>query len=184
MSNLDDNYYLVRKDTSEVVDETNGDETFVKLRAGDVILRREGLENRVKLSPVNMRFGKSNLDVMWDIYKKYPIFFKMIQYLQYQSGKLVFSNGREINRKNLAQLCGVSKNTVDRQIKAMINDDVIKAVKSGRCVIYYLNPYIVHKGSMVYDTLLEMFKNSSFKESCVKLPKGDKYDGIRGIKRT
>lgn len=174
MSNLDDAYYLVRKDTSEVVDENNPDEMFVKVRTGDVILRKEGIENKVKLSPINMQFGKTNLSVLWDISQKYPIFFKMVDYLQYQTGKVVFCNGKEINRKNLIKLTGLSKNTVDKQLRDLQKDDLIKSVKNGREVIYYVNPYIVHKGSLVHDELKEMFRNSIYKKNCPKTVKGDK----------
>lgn len=173
-SNLDEAYYLVRKDTSEVVDENNSDEMFVKVRAGDVIIRKDGLENKIKCSPVDMHYGKTNLDELWNIAIKYPIFFKMLEYLQYQSGKVVFPNGKEINRKNLIKLSGFSKNTVDKQIKELINDDIIKSVKNGRSVIYYVNPYIAHIGSTVHDPLLEMFNGSIYKKTCRKKINGDK----------
>lgn len=174
MSNLDDAYYLVKKDTSEVVDENNSDEMFVKVKTGDIILRKDGLKDKVKCSPVDMLYGKSNLDALWDIALKYPIFFKMVQYLQYQSGKIAFPNGREINRKNLITLTGFSKNTIDRQIKGLIDEDIIKSVKDGRNCIYFVNPYIVHIGSKVHDPLLEMFDGSIYKRTCRKKIKGDK----------
>ena len=177
MSNSEE-YYLVRKDTSEIVDESNVDEVFVKLRAGDVVLRKEGLEERTKLVSINMRFGKVNLNVLWDICRKYPIFFKMIEYLQYQSGKLTFSNGREINRRNLCELCNLSHNTVDRQIKGLIEEDIIKTVKNGRSIIFYVNPYVVHIGSTVYESLRDMFKDSIYKKNCAKLTKGDKNERL------
>lgn len=177
VNELDDSYYLVRKDTSEVVDENKFDETFVKIRAGDIILRKDGLSNKPKLSKVNMRYGKMNLDTLWYIHSKYPIFFKMIQYLQYQSGKLSFNNGKDVNKKHLSKLCNLSKNTIDKQIKGLIEEDIIKGVKNGRSVVYFVNPYVVHIGSQVHDSLIEMFKDSSYKRECYKL-RSEKNNGI------
>jgi hypothetical protein len=177
ISNLeDDGYYLVKRSTSEVVDENNSDEVFVKLRVGDKILRKDKIENVEKAVSINMRFMKINYYPFREICSKYSMFLTIIEYLHYETGRLMYRNGVLINRKGLLKISGVSKNTFDKQLKGLIEDDAIKSVKNGKSVVFFVNPFIVHIGKKVHYSLYELFRDSKYKERRIKTLKGDKDD--------
>jgi len=139
-------------------------ESVAVLEAGDRILRRDAIYNPDKLSKVKMRFVKFNPSAPKEWGMKYPLILVLLDYIQYQTGKLVYRNGVTINRRNLSKVCGVSPSTVDRQLKGLMEEDVIKAVKNGRDTVFYINPYVVHVGPKVHGSLLELFKASRYRE--------------------
>jgi len=172
---MEEKYYIVNQN-GEVIDETLGDEVFTKLRTGDIVLKREGIIEKDKLVRANMQFGKINTSVLYEIGSKFPLFLKLTDIVQYQTGKLVYNNGVNVNRKNLIKWSGFSKNTIDRQIKGLIAQDVIKSVKDGRNVVYFMNPYVIHVGKMIYKSLDEMFKDTIYKKNVAKTTGGVKNE--------
>ena len=173
MSNLQETYYLVNDD-GEVIDKADGNEVFTKLQIGDRVLRKNSIEKIEKAIPLDMRFMKMNYYPFREISSKYSIFIRIIEYLQYETGKIVFRNGNMINRKTLLKLCGVSKNTFDKQMNGLIKDDAIKSVRDGKNVIYFVNPYIVHIGKKMSLSLYDLFKNTQYKRTYERTLKGDK----------
>lgn len=164
------NKYFLVDENGEILDETSEDgEVFTKLTIGDRVYRKSGEEETPRLRTIDMRFVKVNIHEIGRIGRKYPIFLRMIEYIQYQSNKLAFSNGKPINRQNLARVCGVCKNTVDTQLRGLIKEDVIKGVKDGRNCIYYVNPYIAHFGKQVYESVEKMFSSTIYKENRERL---------------
>lgn len=164
---------LVTED-GEVVQQVPRGQIFTCLTEGDRVFRKDGVENIEKSSPVNMRFGKINLKELANIGHKYPIFLDITNYVQYGTGKLVFRNGLPIHRSDLPKICNVSKNTVDRQLKGLMKDDVIKSVRDDKKIIYFMNPYVLHLGSKVRQSLLDLFADTEYKRTCEKMWNGDK----------
>jgi len=163
----------IADENGEIIKELSDSESLAILNVGDRILRRGKIEDLKKLVPIKMRFGKINMRAFGMICRKYPIFANMIEYVGYQTGKLSYRNGVLINRTNLAKACGVSSATVDRQIKGLIKDDVIKIVKDGRNSVFYVNPYIIHIGKCVYQSLVDMFRDTIYKKNYEKTLEGE-----------
>lgn len=175
MSKSSEKLYLVNSN-GEVIEEIPIGKTLTYLNEGDKVFRNDGIEGIEKTVAIKMRFAKVNLKVFWELCHKYPILTKMLEYLQYQTGKLVYRNGVTINRKNLARACGVTKGTITRQIKGLIEEDVIKIVKNGRDSIFYVNPYIAHIGKKVNYSLYVLFKDTIYKKKYDKTLEGEKDD--------
>ena len=162
MEVIDEGKYLVNE-YGEVIDELKDGQVFVVLQEGDRILRKDDIEPVEKTVEIRMRFAKVNFMVIGEICDKYSIFGKLIQYVGYGTGKLIHRNGRLITRENLPEICGVSKITVDRQLKGMLKDDILKKELTVDGIAYFMNPYIVHLGKRINYSLFEMFKNTEYR---------------------
>ena len=173
MKSLRETYYLVNDD-GEVIDKADGNEVFAKLEIGDRVLRKNSIEKIEKAIPLDMRFMKINFYPFREICRKYSIFLSIVEYLQYETGRIVFRNGNMINRKTLLKLCGVSKNTFDKQMSGLIKDDAIKGVRDGKNIIYFVNPYIIHIGKKVNLSLYDLFKDTQYKRTYERTLKGNK----------
>lgn len=149
-------------------------ETVAVLNVGDTILRRNGLIKSDKLVSIDMRFTKTNQLVYGKLAYKYPLLNLLMEYIQYQTGKLVYRNNVTLNRKNLAKVCGISSATINRQLKGLIEEDVIKVAKEGRNSVFFMNPYVVHVGKKVYESLVEMFSDTKYRKTYSKMIRGDK----------
>ena len=148
-------------------------DNLYEVEEGDRILRRKNLDEIDKQVEIKMRFAKVNYVVYGDIAYKYPVFLKMLKFIGYRSGKLMYRNGYPVNRRNLAKVCGVSSATINRQLKGLIDDDVIKVVREGRNAAYFVNPYVVHLGKKVNFSLYDMFKDSVYRDNYEKTIRGD-----------
>jgi hypothetical protein len=162
------------KESGEVVQQVPRGQIFTCLNEGDRVFRKDGVENIEKSAPVNMRFGKINLKELAKIGHKYPIFLDISDYVQYGTGKLVFRNGLPVHRSDLPRICNVSKNTIDRQLKGLMKDDVIKSVRDDKKIIYFMNPYVLHLGTNMRQSLLDLFADTEYKRTCEKTWSGDK----------
>lgn len=151
-------------------------ESVAILNAGDRILRRDDLLNPERLVPIKMRFGKINPKAVVDWGMKYPMILLLLPYVQYQTGKLVYRNGVTINRTNLSKAVGLSRSTVDRQLKGLMEEDVIKGVRNGRDTIFYINPYVVHIGSKVRQSLVDLFKDTKYRDNYERMLKKGRDD--------
>jgi hypothetical protein len=170
---MDKSGYIVDSDGVIVRNVGNIDNLF-EVEAGDRILRKKNLEGVDKLVEIKMRFAKVNYVVFGDIIDKYPVFAKMIKLIGYYSGRLMYKNGVSVNRRNLSKACGVSNATINRQLRGLINDDVIKVVREGREAAYFVNPYVVHLGKKVNLSLYELFKDTIYRENYEKTLRSDK----------
>lgn len=146
------------------------------VQKGDILLRKGKIEDFEHLTKINMKFVKVNPYAFEEIGYKYPLLSILIKYTQYQTGKLVYRNGAIVTRRNLVRVCKLSQSTVDRQIRGLIEEDVIKLVRDKKEAIYFMNPYVAHSGKKVTESLLELFRNTKFKDSYEETRKGDKDD--------
>ena len=160
--NLEEICYLVNKD-GEVIKEVSNPDNYVEMYEGDRLLRKSSLESFDKRVEIKMRFAKVNYVVFSDICNKYSIFCKLIPYIGYNTGKLRYRNGNKIRRKDLAKICGVSSITIDRQLKGLMRDDVIKSVKDNDGLNYYVNPYVVHLGKKINSFTYNLFKDTIYR---------------------
>ncbi len=161
-------------ENGEVINEVPRGKMFTYLDEGDRVFRRDRIDEIDRMSPVNMRFGKINLTDAAIIGHKYPIFLDLMKYVQYGTGKLVFRNGLPVSRDSFPRICNVSSHTIDRQLKGLMKDDVIKAVRNGKNKIYYMNPYILHLGQKIRNALVDLFKDTFYINTCEKMWDGDK----------
>jgi hypothetical protein len=149
-------------ESGEVLDSIDSTETYVKLNSGDRVLRKDYIEKIDKHKSINMRFAKINFLVNGDISRKYSIFPYLIQYVGYMNGVLRHRNGRLLTNDTIGELCHVSKITAIRQLRGMIKDDIIRKIKTDDGFAYVMNPFIVHLGKEINDSLYDMFKNSKY----------------------
>ena len=162
MEIIRDGKFLV-DENGEVINELNDGETYAILEEGERVLRKRDIEPIEKAVEIRMRFAKVNFLVIGEICDKYSIFPKLIQYVGYMSGKLIHRNGRVITREKLPVICGVSKITVDRQLKGLLKDDILKRELTDEGVVFYMNPYVVHLGRKINESLFKMFENTEYR---------------------
>ena len=164
MNKLEKVLYVVTEE-GEIIDSVSSDETVAKLRVGDRILRRDAIQPENKMVEIKMHFIKVNTDYFGDVAMKHPLISKLLKYIEYQTGRLVFANGVTINRKNLARACGVSKNTINRNLNKWLEEDILKVVKDGRDNVFFFNPWLAHSGSKVTQSLYDMFKDTMYRDT-------------------
>lgn len=156
--------YLV-DETGEVIETLSDDSNYVKLEIGDRVLRKNSIDSYEEMTKIPMRFKKINDSVFGDICLKYPLMLYLIKYIQYQSGRLVYRNGKNVRRKDISKICGLSKATIDRQMKGLMRDDVIKSQNEDGVIVYYVNPFVIHFGREIYKSSFDMFKDSIYREN-------------------
>ena len=76
---------------------------------------------------------------------------------------LQYSNGKNIRRKDVAKVCGVSESTAKRQLKGLVRDDVIHSVKRKKNYYLIVNPWICFRGRKIYLSLYDEFKLSHWR---------------------
>lgn len=153
--------YIV-DENGEILDKVCKNETYVKLGEGDRVLRKDYIEKIDKRRKINMRFAKVNPLVNGEISAKYSIFPYLVKYVGYMNGVLRHRNGKILRKENISELCGVSEITVTRQLRGMIKDEILKPIKTDDGIAYIMNPFVVHLGREINDSLYEMFENSVY----------------------
>lgn len=164
MSKIDKTMYLV-DENGEIIETLDDESTYVKVEAGDRVLRKNSIDSYEESYNIPMRFKKINDKVFGKICLKYPLLLYFIEYIQYKSGRLVYRNGKNVQRKDLPSICGLSKPTIDRQLKGLMREDVIKSRKEDGITVYYVNPYVIHFGRDIYKSSFELFKDSIYREN-------------------
>ena len=168
MKIIRDGKFLV-DENGEVIDELAEGKMYAVLEEGERVLRKRDIEPIEKAVEIRMRFAKVNFLVIGEICDKYSIFPKLIPYVGYMSGKLIHRNGRVITREKLPAICGVSKVTVDRQLKGLLKDDILKRELTDEGVVFYMNPYVVHLGRKINESLFKMFENTEYRYNYEKV---------------
>lgn len=155
-------FYVVDKD-GVIVETINPEETYVKLEDGDRVLRKKASDYLTNLVDIKYDFIKVNPKSYSEVTKKYSIFPTLTKYIGYMDNILEYSNGMNIERKDIMKLCDVSYVTVKRQLAGMIKDDVIHIVRKKRKTYITINPFICFKGKKIYISLYEEFKLSHWR---------------------
>lgn len=100
---------------------------------------------RLKLSPAE--------------YKMILLFFTLVSY---GSGLIMHGNYKEVTNEWIENELELTRNTVYKSIKKLLNYRIIYKGFSGKEIQYYFNPYIYQKGRYINKTLYEMFKKSEW----------------------
>ena len=87
--------FLINKH-GEVFDTLLPTERYVKLNAGDKILRGKTIEYLESSVAINYPFVKINSQIFNKFESKYKIIFKLLNYLGYMDGILSYDNGVNI----------------------------------------------------------------------------------------
>ena len=160
-----ENELYVVDENGEILDTISSADNYVKLSDGDKVVRKGVLQYLSDTKDIKYKFIKINPLIWGDVTTKYPILNYLIYYIGYMDNILVYKNGKNIQMKDIYKLCNVSESTAKRQIKKLLEDDIIHKVKSKKKTTYLVvNPYICMRGRRIYITLYEEFKNSIWKD--------------------
>ena len=83
-------------------------------------------------------------------------------------GKISYDNGRAVKLKDVSKLCNVSLSTAKRQIKGLVESDVLHKVKDKRrnTTFLVMNPFVAFIGRRIDLSLYEEFKLSEYRSKC------------------
>lgn len=79
----------------------------------------------------------------------------LMPYILFEKCSICYSNGRPLNVKKMADVAGVNYKTAYKYVKALC-DYRLLAKHEG---IYYINPWLVHRGTIIDSFLYELFKH-------------------------
>ena len=153
----------VTNEEGEVIDVIDPTDKYVKLSEGDKVVRKGVIQYLNETVDIKYHFIKINPYVYGDIAQKYPLVNCLIKYIGYMDGKITYSNGRTIKMKDISKISGFSYSTVKRQIKGLIELDVIHKIKD-KSTYFVFNPYVAYIGRKIYLSLYEEFKFSQYNE--------------------
>ena len=164
---MDKELYVV-DESGTIYDTLDNQYSYVKLKQGDKVLRKGALEYLQDTTDIKYHFIKINPVAWSEISIKYPIINQLVYYLGYMDNILSYRNGRFIKLKDIANICKVSESTAKRQLKGLVEDDVIHKVKNVKENTTYLvvNPWVCMRGRRIYRTLYNEFKSSNWQNEC------------------
>jgi len=152
----------VTDEHGEVIDIIESTDKYVKLSDGDKVVRKSVLQYLGDTVDLRYHFVKVNPNVYGDIANKCPILNILIGYIGYMDGIISYKNGKKVRLKDISKICNVSETTAKRQIKALIELDVIHKIR-GKPSYLVMNPYVAYLGRKIYLSLYEEFKFSEYK---------------------
>ena len=152
----------VTDEHGEVIDIIESTDKYVKLSEGDKVVRKGVLQYLNDTVDLKYHFVKVNPNVYGDIANKCPILNILIDYIGYMDGVISYKNGKIIRIKDIPKICNVSEATAKRQIKNLIEMDVIHKIR-GKPSYFVINPYVAYRGRKIYLSLYEEFKFTEYK---------------------
>lgn len=152
----------VTDEHGEVIDIIESTDKYVKLSDGDKVVRKSVLQYLGDTVDLRYHFVKVNPNVYGDIANKCPILNILIDYMGYMDGIISYKNGKIIRIKDIPKICNVSEATAKRQIKTLIELDVIHKIR-GKPSYFVINPYVAYRGRKIYLSLYEEFKFTEYK---------------------
>ena len=155
--------YLVDEngEVLKIIDDQN---KYVCIDDGDKVIRKGVLTYLSKTTDIKYHFVKIKQQIFNKYYAKYSILPYLVCHVVYMDNICCYENGKIIQLKDLSKICGVSEITVKRQLKGLIQDDIIHKVpynKKQKCIM--INPWLCCRGRRIYLTTYEEFKLSSFR---------------------
>lgn len=155
-------------ESGTIYDTLDNQYSYVKLKQGDKVLRKGALEYLQDTTDIKYHFIKINPVAWSEISIKYPIINQLVYYLGYMDNILSYRNGKFIKLKDIANICKISESTAKRQLKGLVEDDVIHKVKDVKENTTYLviNPWVCMRGRRIYKTLYNEFKSSNWQNEC------------------
>lgn len=147
-----------------VLQELDDTKNIAILEYGDKVVRKDARNYLSDSVDIKYRFIKINPLAFNKYCKKYSILPTLITTISYMDNICSYSNGKIIQIKDLHKVCGVSEITVKRQLKGLIEDDIVHKVsydKKQKCLI--VNPFLCMIGKRIYKKTYEEFSSSSLK---------------------
>lgn len=80
-------------------------------------------------------------------------------YVSYYDCHLQYSNGRDIGIRAIVDITGYSKKTVVKILASLVDKDILYRGKNSKNHQWFVNPWLVSRGSVVNPVLKAMFKN-------------------------
>lgn len=84
---------------------------------------------------------------------------KLMNYVEYETNLISYSDGKALNKKDLVDVLGHSENKIDRIMRHLVEKKVLAKTKVGRKVIYHINPNIVFRGVFLSSETESIFRN-------------------------
>lgn len=154
--------YLV-DENGEVLDTLNDSEQFVKTKKGDRIVRSTTIEFLEDTVPVKIKFIKLNPIACDELAMYGDELFCLFKYVHFQTGMLVFNNGRKVRPKHLAGILRRKRRSGSKVVAELIEKDVLHKHKEGKTYYYTMNPFICLKGKRVNKSLYEEFMKTKYR---------------------
>lgn len=154
----------IADENGEVLQEIEDINKLVILEYGDRILRKNAIDYLSDSINIDYHFIKVNPKTFDKYCRKYSILPNLITTIGYMDNICSYDNGKIIRIKDLPKVCGVSEITVKRQLKGLIEDDIIHKVpykKNQKCLM--INPWLCMRGKRIYKNTYEEFRLSSLK---------------------
>lgn len=155
--------YIV-DENGEVLQEIDDIDRLVSLEYGDRVLRKGTLKYLNDSIDMKYHFIKINPKTFDKYCRKYSILPNLITTIGYMDNICSYDNGKVIQIKDLPKVCNVSEATIKRQLKGLIEDDIIHKVpykKNQKCLM--INPWLCMRGKRIYKSTYEEFRLSSLK---------------------
>ena len=89
------------------------------------------------------------------------VFMCMLPYVQYQTNKVIFPNGRPLRNKHLIEMTGLSKNKLNETLTGMCKANVLARERDGRSYSYYVNPNLGQRGLRVFKSTMKRFEGEN-----------------------
>lgn len=147
----------------EVLETLGNDEKTVKIRSGDRVLRSASIEFLEETVPIKIKFIKLNPIACSELPKYGDELFALFKYVHFQTGILLFSNGRKVRPKHLAGILRRKRRSGSKVVAELIEKDVLHKHKDGNTFYYTMNPYLCLKGKRVTKSLYEDFKSTKYR---------------------
>lgn len=164
VENTTEPYYLVNGE-GEVVETIEDVNRYVKLGAGDRVLRYNSTKKLNTTKKLSYHFIKINFEYYPKIGFSVPLVNILLPYIHHSSCELIYENGVYVTPLNLSRSIKMSLSYCRRSFRKLEELDVIKRCTiSKKRVIYYFNPYIATRGARVEVNTLNMFSESSYRE--------------------
>lgn len=144
-----------------VLEEISDSSKIVTLEDGDKVFRKGTLEYLNNTIDIKYHFIKVNPKIFDKYCKKYSMLPYLACHVGYMDNICCYDNGKILQLKDLPNVCGLSAITVKRQLKGLIEDDIIHKVpykKNQKCLM--VNPWVCCRGKRIYLSTYEEFKLS------------------------
>lgn len=153
---------------SKVILETETGEIIDELVPGTKIVRPESVKYLLETVKIDTKFSKVYNTLIREVRdgkiseKELKYILLLSMYVRYESGRISYSNGRDLNLRDLCIELKTNRSTLGRVIFGLIEKGIIKKRKHGKNNAYYMNPYVCNKGKRVGKELEEMFKDTKW----------------------
>lgn len=154
--------YLVNSE-GEVLQVIDNPENYVNLQEGDKIIRNGTIDYLKNSIDIKYHFVKVNPKIYYKYSKKYSILDTLICHIGYMDNIVSYDNGKIVRIKGLPKLCEVSEATLKRQLKGLVEDDIVHKTKINKRIALMINPWLAMRGKRIYLSTYEEFKLSSLR---------------------